>query len=142
MSLARSLASLILAASPALIACLPYANTCDAEIVYDTQRGWQATCVGTCNTGEGPCGPFQSNNPVGQAVPLSCKCSGASYTIPCVMQWWIHFGTGAWLGAGCRFPGEECGVAADPQPVCTPIQGPEIPPIGPVPLWDSCNCQA
>lgn len=141
MPLAHSLVSLVLAASPALTACLPYANTCDAEVTYDYHTGWSARCVGTCNPGEGTCGSFQSGNPVGPAVPLSCKCSSASYTIPCVMQWWIHSETGAWLGAGCRFPGEECGPVADPQTVCTDIQAPVIPPSGPVPLWDSCNCQ-
>lgn len=135
-----SVVQFMVAASPAIVLLLPLANTCDAQISYDYTRGWSAICVGDCNVGEGTCGAFQSGEPVGPAVPITCICSGSGTAVVCAMQWWIHSQTGGWLGAGCRFPGQVCGPD-DPTPKCTPRPAPEIPPAGPVPLWDSCSCQ-
>jgi hypothetical protein len=136
--------ALFFASSPAIVATQPFANSCDAVTSYNPGTGWQSTCDGACPPGQGNCQPFQSGNPVGGAIPLACKCPGANFFITCATQWWIWGQNGAHLGAGCRVPGEACGLGGgddDAAPVCVERAAPAIPPVGPVPLWYPCVCQ-
>lgn len=133
--------SIFFVASPAYLLMRPMANTCDSVLAFHrTSNAWLYTCEGGCDPGEGPCDKYQSGNPVGQNVPLSCKCLQSASTVLCDMQVWVD-AQGAVVSAGCRQPTAPCGGGGDETPVCTAVPAPSIPPTGPVPLWDSCDCR-
>lgn len=114
------------------------APPCDGELVYQPEAAiWKFQCNGGwCPTGSCPDQPIY----LGELDPthwlVGCPCPNDAWAF-CSTVGVVDTTTGGAKGR-CYDPAETCAAGTR---VCKDVAAPVVPPIGPVPVWDACDCQ-